>query len=805
MRFRDAFRTLTYLTTFWAYAILASTQVVNPVATFVFALGGGFALMRHRIGLGESRTLWRVLNVGAIVGAIYGFFVAAQRIDTVVYLFLYLAMNRLWTAKTNRDFLQLYALGFFMVLAASVSTESIAFAPMVLAYVGLMVAALVCFTIKRDSEAVFAAAPAAPGDARAPRRVTDFDRERLARLHDSRFGTRARAAAALAGMLFVSAIAASVFFVVPRMEVGSLFRGFGPGQPNTRMSGFSDTVELGAVGGIQQDATIVGRIQQVAPAGSEWGSRVVFRAAEGGEVFAPAEETTRDSLRLRGATLELWNGRRWDRSPVVQTMNEKPAPGVGGHEQGDDRLARGEVEHFHIVIEPIGTKALFLPDRLRRVLLDSKQTLEIDPFSRTVRFARIPNGLSGYVAEATREVMGSRLTPADAPEGPGSALPETYEAAAMRLVSERLPRAFSIAPGGDAPVRSPSDGLPPAVASELLQLPPGRDSEVLSRVAREWLGDITDPLETAKAIERRLQREFAYDLDTSSFSNEPDHIERFLLSERRGHCEYFATSMVLMLRTRGIPSRLVTGFITDEWSGTGGGYFIIRQEHAHSWAEAYLADYGWVAFDPTPADGIGSGRIRDTFYRALSRSLDGLRVAWYRYVVDFDVRDQQKLFSSLFGGGNVRRGAHWLIQADGQLSRLLRSAANGDRRPLGLAILGVALMVVGILLLARLARLMRLARAESGGAARSREIREYLALLAFLDRLRPRPPGETPRETAAHWAPRIPGAEALVPLTESYYAARFADAPWDAGHAKAAKTLLDTFRRWQAEQKAAKR
>jgi transglutaminase-like putative cysteine protease len=79
----------------------------------------------------------------------------------------------------------------------------------------------------------------------------------------------------------------------------------------------------------------------------------------------------------------------------------------------------------------------------------------------------------------------------------------------------------------------------------------------------------------------------------------------FLFNIRAGHCEYFATAMVLMLRARRIPARLVNGFQMGEYSDVSGVY-TVRQSDAHSWVEVYFGQNHWVAFDPTPAAGMST-------------------------------------------------------------------------------------------------------------------------------------------------------------------------------------------------------
>src|SRR5690606_23943302 len=77
-------------------------------------------------------------------------------------------------------------------------------------------------------------------------------------------------------------------------------------------------------------------------------------------------------------------------------------------------------------------------------------------------------------------------------------------------------------------------------------------------------------------------------------------LEHFLFESRRGHCEFYSTGMAVMLRTLGVPSRNVTGFIGGTWNRFG-RFYAVRQGDAHSWVEVFLPDVGWTRFDPTPA------------------------------------------------------------------------------------------------------------------------------------------------------------------------------------------------------------
>ncbi|MFU8839155.1 MAG: transglutaminaseTgpA domain-containing protein [Nitriliruptoraceae bacterium] len=101
---------------------------------------------------------------------------------------------------------------------------------------------------------------------------------------------------------------------------------------------------------------------------------------------------------------------------------------------------------------------------------------------------------------------------------------------------------------------------------------------------------------------------FTYDLDVPALRGE-DGLTRFVLEDRVGYCEYFATAMAVMLRETGIPARVAVGFLPGERvaeadAGERLDTFLVTTGDAHAWVEVLFPGYGWVTFEPTPrADG----------------------------------------------------------------------------------------------------------------------------------------------------------------------------------------------------------
>ena len=133
----------------------------------------------------------------------------------------------------------------------------------------------------------------------------------------------------------------------------------------------------------------------------------------------------------------------------------------------------------------------------------------------------------------------------------------------------------------------------------LRQLPD--DMDRVLELSQGLTQNASSELGKAKLLEDYFlnSNEFTYSLDLRIEDASVDPIEDFLFNRKEGHCEYYASSLAIMLRSVGIPSRLVSGF-------KGGQYdknlklFLVQQLHAHSWVEAFI-DGRWVVFDPTPA------------------------------------------------------------------------------------------------------------------------------------------------------------------------------------------------------------
>ncbi len=137
-------------------------------------------------------------------------------------------------------------------------------------------------------------------------------------------------------------------------------------------------------------------------------------------------------------------------------------------------------------------------------------------------------------------------------------------------------------------------------------------------LALEIAGDANDPGEIMMLLTKHLRQAYPYTLDTPTVGDRLDFVDTFLFETQQGYCTYYATSLAVMGRTLGVPTRYVEGFLLPEET-TGGGY-AVTDERAHAWVEAYLPDRGWTIFEATPAYPLPSFEERQRGAMELDRS-----------------------------------------------------------------------------------------------------------------------------------------------------------------------------------------
>ena len=169
----------------------------------------------------------------------------------------------------------------------------------------------------------------------------------------------------------------------------------------------------------------------------------------------------------------------------------------------------------------------------------------------------------------------------------------------------------------------------------------------IAALARQIVGRETRPERQAELIERWMLRNFRYVPNPSTPPAMP--IERFLLKDRIGHCEYFAAGMVVLLTALDVPARIAGGYYGGRLNPLM-GYFTVRRDDAHAWTEVWDGTR-WITFDSTPPSmrpGSDSGGLMGAYAAALG---DSINYFWDRYILTFGLSDQITFFSDLITAG----------------------------------------------------------------------------------------------------------------------------------------------------------
>lgn len=695
------FEVALYLLVLTGFCTLASTGGLDlPSLLLVGAAlaGRGYLLVRRQRAVIAERWATALTVAYFIFFAADYFVVSRSFLPATVHLALFGVVVRMFSLRRERDYIMLAVLAFLMVLASAVLTVDSVFLLSFTVFMLMAVATFVLMEMRRSGHAASIHA----------RHSSDPQEHRHLAF------SLVRVAPALMLMILIGT--ALVFFLLPRRSAGYL-GGYAFGTDFS--SGFSDRVQLGQIGEIQQSNAVVMHIQ------------------------IDGDTLGRYDLHWRGVALSDFDGHTWskprdqfllprwaDKSFAVPRLEN-----VALKSLVTPNRVREQVIHYRVLMEPIGTNVFFLA-----------------PWGRSV------NG--GY-----------RMLGADT-EG------AVYNFDTLHAIS-RYEAESDIATPSAAELRAAGRNYPAAITATYLALP-AVDPRV-PRLAAQIAASARNDFDKAAAIENYLRTRFGYTLQLPR-SAPKDPIANFLFERKQGHCEYFASSMGVMLRTLGIPSRVVNGFRSDEFNDLTGNY-VIRARDAHAWVEAYFPGYGWHTFDPTPA---GSGGIPQGWGR-VGLYLDAMASFWRDWIVSYDTSHQYVLGqTAVVATRNLWEAAHAWEQThyDAMLRWARRGQARVQHAPSRWALTGLGI-ALGFFLLANLRRIARLLH-ETRLRAHPERSPEQAAALWYRRMTRAvartgvqRSAAQTPQE----FVKEIEDARLRAPVahfTEVYESARFGNSAEDA-------------------------
>ena len=381
----------------------------------------------------------------------------------------------------------------------------------------------------------------------------------------------------------------------------------------------------------------------------------------------------------RGMVFEATDGVTWQERPYAQAEFDS---------MSTPTMTLGETVAQVVYLEPNGERALFGLDRI---------------------------GL----------VSGDQAGPTVVRDGAAYALKPVTQRIRYTVLSDPAPFSqAAVSPSSLAADLAVPAGLPPTVAA----------------TAAGVVGSETDPYRKTQLLMSHFQSGgYTYSLSPPQGSGHPLDV---FLTTKIGYCEHFASAMALMLRTVGVPARMVVGYLGGDFNPNG-EYYLVSQRSAHAWVEAYVGG-GWLRLDPTPPDQGPGSTIAQGRIGSATLLMDALRHKWDTMVLAYDLGKQAGLLRSLSGS--------------------LGDALRWRPAPIDTAVIAVlvaALAATGVLL-------------KRGGPADP-----VLALYARLHRrLRRRglirDPAEGPRDFARRASAELPAsADTIDRVTDGYVRLRY--------------------------------
>ena len=692
-----------YLLVLTGFATLAETGGLDlPSIVIVggaLAIRGYLLAKRRKVMISDRWTT--PLSLAYIVFFAIDYFIFSHSfLPATLHLALFGVVIRLFSLRRERDYITLAILAFLMVLASAVLTVDSVFLLCFSAFMLMAVATFVLMEMRRTGS----------GATIHARHTSDPQEHRHLAFALARF------APVLVGLILVCAT--GLFFIMPRMSAGYL-GGYSFGTDFS--AGFSDHVQLGQIGQIQQSNAVVMHIKID---GDTIGSH---------------------DLHWRGVALADFDGKAWskpksafilqkqfDSTFVLPPMNASSAivpTSAMAHSAGHNLI------HYHVLMEPIGTNVFFLAPWAHSV-------------KGTYRMLAGDSGGAVYDFDSQHAIS-------------------SYEGTS----DIATPKAADLRHAGH---ESPED-----VTSTYLRLP-AVDPRVVA-LAAQITASATNDYDRAAAIEQHLRTRYGYTLQLPAAAPK-DPIANFLFERKQGHCEYFASSMAVMLRTLGIPARVVNGFRSDEFNDLTGSY-LVRAKDAHAWVEAYFPGYGWQTFDPTPS---GTTSTPQGWAR-LALYVDAMASFWREWIVTYDTSHQFELGKSAITGTrglweSARQWAHMKYAA--MLKWAKQSQQNVEVAPGRWTLLGTGI-VVALLLLANLARIARALHEKWLGAHPERSPEQAAAMwYGKMARVLARRGFERPAaQTVQEFANSIRDEKLRGPVaqfTDVYESARFGNSVEDA-------------------------
>lgn len=665
------------------------------------------------------------------------YFRATDAIRTLGHFTIWLQVLQLYGQKNNRDYTLLLVLSLLQMVGATVLSASPIFGFTLIVYCTLALFTVLMFQFKSTSDLVYETTKNnAPKDA-------DVDRPKAVTGRGYRWQFRILAIA-VGTMCGIAALA--VFLLVPRGERSSMDTDF-MGGDRRREAGFSPKVQLG------MDAPPIASRTPV----------LHFKVS-----FPNSNLEREDFYYLRGAVLDHYipGSRtfiRGDTLPHQDRLLNDPdgrylladIPPQTAIMAGEITHRSGEIRHLFttlpiVRLESSAHPPMYLGEHDLQLLLKSAGGKP----GLTYRF----QSPLAWDVSLYRD-LGQKLN--DLPDLPFPRDPEEQSA----LEQDSYARGW--------PVQAVK--ISNLALQVLEQAGVSRDIKALN--------DPNDGL-IAIILADYLRDNFTYSLVNNAVSPREDPIAYFLFRQRQGHCESFASAFVAMCRSIGMQARVITGFLAHDYNRLG-GYFIVRRADAHSWAEVYTPDRGWVLVDPTPPDSLREEHWREPGWTSwIYEFYDHLEYSWITNIVGYDQQTRDAVVTAV--GGSMHQQLtdpnRWTGKTLAYLKNLIENwrfdsfgTSILSAIVLAIALGGFSLVRLWIIRRRRLVALQLTRLPRKQRLIMVKRLSFYLVMLDMLERHGfERPNWQSPFAFAHDLTNRNPlQFEPVLSLTEHFYEIRF--------------------------------
>lgn len=588
-----------------------------PATVSLVAIGG--CVLFPKTYSKTPELVWKLFGL-SIIPLVSIDVLAKETIPALLNLNTWLILYRALNHNKRREEMQLALLCLFLLVMAGMLTASVVFGIQLLVFSGLAIGFLsICSIFETKAEG--------KSESLLDEDVWGEHHGWIKLAKVGRFRSFAMGAALFVCLIGFASIA---FMFIPRIDVENKVNLFSLKSTST-LSGFSENINLGEVTNIKKDDRVALRVdvsgEPLVPETPYWRMLALDTYRMGSFKLSPElKDLMRAGMSSPYHAKRYWRDRRFSESPSSMVR-----------------------DRWTFFMEPGVSKFLPILGSFKQLTYSNLNDLSVGPHMHVFSLKETPSKMVSYQLE---DVSFS------------TQVPDVSARQYFDIISKR----------SDGDSRSAEQIYP----HTLLELPEeaGARSYLKSLVDEITKGETLDALEFASRATEYLSTTHSYSMDVTlpQEVDIKDPVVRWLRSGLNGHCEFFASSLILLSRAAGHQSRAVIGFKGGAWNAFE-NYYMVRNSDAHAWCELNDGKGNWFRVDPTPGSSMPALVERTValdFQRGESGSLayvDSLRMLWYRRIVSFDEQAQKEAASHLkaFFIAYAEVAADWATRATSQI------------------------------------------------------------------------------------------------------------------------------------------